>query len=132
MIIDASVALSWVIPGENSELADQIKASILSHGAIVPQLWIYEIGNALLMSVRHKRIKKSSLFGIYQALQTLPIEVEIAPPPGGHLEVLRLASESELTVYDATYLELAIRKALPLATFDKSLQVAVRKYNLEL
>ena len=88
---------------------------------VVPGLWFYEIGNALTVSVRRKRIAFAQLEEILQMLEQMPIDID--PPDRTDLLPLpHLARKHALTTYDAAYLNLALRGKLPLATGDAALR----------
>ncbi len=84
-------------------------------------LFYYEIRNALLTNERRRRIIGAMSAEFLRHLARLPIRLE---PPGDDTSIMALARERSLTVYDAAYLELARRRALPLATVDRALEKA--------
>ncbi|MGA8582471.1 MAG: type II toxin-antitoxin system VapC family toxin [Roseiarcus sp.] len=84
-------------------------------------LFYYEIRNALLTNERRRRITGAMSAEFLRHLARLPIRLE---PPGDDTSIMALARERSLTVYDAAYLELARRRALPLATVDRALEKA--------
>ena len=121
-VLDSSVTLSWFMPDEiaNLELLDKT----VKEGAIVPAIWVLEIGNILLCAERAKRLTTNQR---HQAIYTLKdIYIKIDPINVEHtwLETMDLAAKYGLTVYDASYLELALRYSIPIATLDKSLKQA--------
>jgi predicted nucleic acid-binding protein len=121
IVLDASTALSWIFQDERDALARSSASAVLEHGAHVPALWCWEIQNALLTAERRKRITSSSVATIARQLETLPIEIEPVGPTltlGGELDIAR---RLELSVYDAAYVELALRRGLRLMTRDSKL-----------
>lgn len=90
---------------------------------VVPWLWFYEIGNALTIAARRKRIAFEQVEEILQMLEQMPIDID-QPDRADLLGLPRLARKHSLTTYDAAYLNLAIRKKLPLATADAALRKA--------
>lgn len=122
LVLDASAAVCWASPDEAppAALADAITAG----GCLAPALWVYEVHNVLLVLQRRKRVTSEGHAAASAALAALGVELET--PAWGLVEhdVLRLARTHDLSVYDAAYLELALRRRLPLATFDQALRKA--------
>jgi len=121
-VVDASVALSWCFEDEatawTESLLDRLRAG---DSIVVPAHWPTEISNGMLIALRRKRIQPGRPELFWDALAVLPIEVEPPLSPLQAKAVLVLCAQHGLTVYDATYLELAKRKGLPLATLDRDL-----------
>jgi predicted nucleic acid-binding protein len=132
LVIDASAALPWFFADEKSDESDRILAQVYRDGAVVPVLWPIEVGNALTMGLRRKRLSEADWRTSLSTLASLPVAVE----PMDHLKVLSdlpvLAQKYNLTFYDALYLELASRLAIPLATFDADLLKAAHAANVQL
>lgn len=122
-VLDASIAGTWCLPDETDALADAAFAGIASGGAWVPALFWFEIRNLLLVNERRGRIDSGSIAQLLMRLDAMPIEADHEPRSG---DVLELARTHGLSVYDAAYLELAQRRALPLATADRRLAAAAR------
>lgn len=121
-VLDCSVAISWFMPDESFGI--DFLNQIAEKGAIVPSLWSLEIGNVLLIAERKKRITLEQRQKALHILTELPIVVDAMTANHAWLETMELAERHDLTLYDASYLELALRRSLPLATFDKSLKKA--------
>jgi predicted nucleic acid-binding protein len=132
LVLDCSAALSWFMPDEGGPDAAELRERVTNEGAVVPVLWPIEVGNVFLFAMRRRRINASQRAAALEALGQLPIEID----PGTLNEIwtatLALADELRLTLYDACYLELARRRALPLATLDKELRNAGRKLGVPL
>lgn len=120
-VVDASVALSWIFQDEHSAVSDELLESIAQHGAIVTAIWRLEMANALQMGVRRRRIDPGYRDTALRKLSGLPIEVDSETHANAWTNTLDLAEMHHLTVYDACYLELAVRRKLPLATRDAEL-----------
>ncbi|MCM2314518.1 MAG: type II toxin-antitoxin system VapC family toxin [Thermoanaerobaculia bacterium] len=131
-VADCSVTMAWLFRDEATEASDALRESLADDLMIVPALWPIEVGNVLLVATRKGRISRSEWPGIRKALEALPIEVDPETPERILAHTLPLAHKHGLSVYDATYLELALRLALPLATFDKQLRAASRAAKVEL
>jgi len=124
-VLDASATLPWFFQDEATVWSDALLQRIRNtDSAIVPAHWAVEVSNAFLSAIRRKRFQMSQVQGFWDDLATLPIAVE---PPLNSTQAkaaLKLAATRNLTIYDALYLELAIRLSLPLATLDSALRQA--------
>lgn len=129
-MLDASVALAWAFEDEAEGYADAALEALAGGGAVVPDLWGYEIVNALVVEERRKRISPAESARFLALLRGLPIEVE-ALSFGGLSGLASLAREYGLSSYDAAYLGVAARRGLPLATQDRPLREAARRSGVE-
>ncbi|MDQ4106397.1 MAG: type II toxin-antitoxin system VapC family toxin [Actinomycetota bacterium] len=125
-MLDASVALAWAFEDEADEYADAALEALSGGGAVVPGLWGYEVVNALAAGERRGRILPAESARFLTLLRDLPIELE-ALPFGGLSGLASLAREHRLSAYDAAYLEMAIRRGVPLATRHRRLGEAARR-----
>jgi predicted nucleic acid-binding protein len=123
-ILDSSVALAWAFEDESDPYADRVGDALPDARAFVPSLWPVEVGNALLVGERRKRTTEVKVTQFLTLLQTQPITVDDETAGRAWQETLTLARAHQLSAYDATYLELAIRRGLPLATLDEKLKAA--------
>jgi len=123
-VIDASVALSWVYSDEHSAVSDALLGRVSHEGAVVPSLWRLEVANSLQTGIKRKRIDAAYRDSSIQIFLRLPIEIDLETNDHAWTAVLHLADMHQLTVYDAAYLELAVRRRLPLATRDEDLAAA--------
>jgi predicted nucleic acid-binding protein len=126
LVLDASLALQWFLEDEaDRKYSLSVLAGLSEKRALVPILWFYEVGNGLVMAHRRKRISVDQISGFLNRLKALPIDAA-QQTPGEILNLPALAQQRGLTNYDASYLDLALRFNLPLATNDSSLgQAAV-------
>jgi predicted nucleic acid-binding protein len=120
-VLDASTTAAWCFPDETSSSADQALDHLSNDNAFAPQIWWAEIRNILIVSERRGRIDPQDSGRFLSDLSRLPIAIDNDAQESA---VLDLARRYSLTVYDALYLELALRHALPLATLDKRLASA--------
>ena len=97
----------------------------------VPSLWLLEITNTFALSVKRNRVTEADVAGYLDALSDLPISFDPLKAKRTFNDILPLARKHDLTTYDATYLDLAIRKKAPLATLDKTLQRAATAEQIE-
>ena len=130
-VLDCSVTMAWVFPDEASDITARLRDSLLEDRAFVPSLWPVEVGSVLLSATRRGRIHADEWALIRASLHALPIEIEPVSTLRVWEAALSLADRFHLSVYDATYLELATRMRLPLATLDKSLAEAARTAGIE-
>jgi predicted nucleic acid-binding protein len=126
-VIDASVTLAWLFEDEVSEYADRVVARLRSDSAITPTLWTLEVANGLFGAEQRRRLSVQKIVGAVQLCLQLPVSVIDTPPERALGSVLDLARSQKLTVYDAAYLDLAMREGLPLATLDEDLKAAARR-----
>jgi predicted nucleic acid-binding protein len=126
-VVDTSVVMSWCFQDETSPLADFVLDSLIKVTAFVPSVWPLEIGNVLLVAERRRRLNEAGTARFLSLLSDLPIVVEQEPPERMFKEILSLAREHKLSSYDASYLDLAMRKGLALATLDADLAAAARR-----
>jgi predicted nucleic acid-binding protein len=132
-VIDASVALSWVLRDETNAKADEIR-KVIEAGvqAWIPCHWRLEIANALLMAERRQRITPEEASEALHLMDELPLEEDARTAEQASGETLRLAREHGLTIYDAAYLELSKRQGAVLATFDDALIRAAKREKVAL
>jgi predicted nucleic acid-binding protein len=121
-VLDASATFPWLFEDEASPEADELLDLVTEHGAVVPALWYLECANGLAMAERRDRIDSEGIVRAIGLLRRLPLEVDNAAPSRAFDDVLALARTRGLTAYDAAYLDLALRRGLPLATDDGSLR----------
>jgi predicted nucleic acid-binding protein len=131
-VLDCSVTIAWCIEDEADAATDALLDSLSAASAIAPPLWVYEVGNVLIQAERRGRISESDIMARLDILADLPIEIDTAPMARGFGDVLHLARAHQLTSYDAAYLDLAMRKSLPLATRDKALRKAAKAIGVDL
>lgn len=131
-VIDASVALSWAFEDEGDAYTDAVLEGLLDSEAFAPVIWPLEVGNALLVAERKGRLGRASSAQFLELLSGLPIVVDQEAPERVFRETLHLAREYGLSSYDASYLELAIRLNVPLATSDRVLQEAAERCGIPL
>ena len=128
LVLDCSVAVAWCFEDEASPALDALLDRVQADGAIVPPLWTLEVANVLLGAARRLRLTRETMHERLTLLDMLPVETDgQGNGPVWRSTVLALADTETLTMYDATYLELAIRRGLVLATSDKALRRAATR-----
>jgi predicted nucleic acid-binding protein len=132
-VADASVGVAWAVhsqaSGATDELLDQVAAGT---ALIVPALWPFEIANSLLVLLRRRKILTAERDRALEALAHLPFTVDDEGPRLALGRVSELAADHGLSVYDASYLELVVRRKLPLASRDETLREAARSCRVKL
>lgn len=125
VVLDCSVTMACLFEDEASEASERLLEA-LADGAVahVPQLWPLEVSNVLLVAERRGRISAAESAAFWEALRGLRIEVDEQTATRAPETILHLARHYGLSTYDAAYLELAMRRGLPLATHDRKLATA--------
>lgn len=120
-VLDNTVTMAWCFPDETSDYSDGVLNLLAADGAaVVPVLWPYEVANVLLLAVRKTRIPRAKAAEFVEELESFRITVDDGLGYAFN-RVIDLGEQYRLTAYDAAYLELAIRKELPLASLDQDL-----------
>ncbi len=131
-VIDSSITLAWIYADERSDSIERILDELHSAGAWVPVIWRLEVANGLQQGIRQRRIDAAGRAAALANLAAMNITTDIETNVFAWNDTLDLADRFRLTSYDACYLELAQRRALPLATLDKELRAAARKLSIPL
>jgi predicted nucleic acid-binding protein len=133
LVLDASVTLAWCFPEESTPSTESILDLLANGGdAVVPPVWPFEVANALLAGETRKRITAAQVTSVLQRIADLPISIDPVRMNHAFQQTLALARQARLTEYDASYLELAVRLNLPLATQDLRLQQAAKNAGVAL
>ena len=125
-VLDGSLVLAWCLPDERTDATQALRVMAGAEGAEVPAIWQHEVANGFLMAIRRGRLLVATATGLLRELRDMDIVVDVL---GGSLvwsATFQLAQEHRLTAYDASYLELALRRRLPLATLDQALARAAQ------
>lgn len=131
-VLDVSVTMAWCFEDEASAACWALLDGLLAEGAAVPSLWFLEVANVLATAERRGRTSAAHNAAFARQLMQLPIEVDGETTHHAFGATLALARERSLTAYDASYLELALRRAAPLATTDRALRRAASSLGVEL
>lgn len=124
LIIDSSVAIAWCFPDEQDDYSQSVLDALAVVPAFVPDLWHLEVANTLLVGERRKRSTQADTGTWLNFLDGLPITVDDKTRSQTFDHTVNLARSHRLSAYDAAYLELAMRRGLPLATLDDKLRTA--------
>jgi len=131
-VVDTSVVMSWCFEDEGNGYAETVLESLESAEAIAPAIWPLEVGGMCCLAERKKRLGQAASVRFLSLLGALPITVEQEPSERMLKEILSLARTLGLSTYDASYLDLAMRLDLPLATLDAALANAAKKSGVQI
>ncbi len=131
LVLDASTAIGWMVDTPAPPIALRARR-LLQSGAIgvVPDLWYYEVCNALITAERGGRASAQVVSGHIGDVERLAAFLEVSPTTPSAL--IAAARQSGLTAYDAAYFELALRRNLLLATLDGKMRAAAQKAAIQL
>ena len=121
-VLDASATMVLVMDDEPEDPVVPIVSAFRSGAAIVPSLWRFEVANALDTALRRDRVDEAGLATAVGLIEGLDPVEDDAPPALGWL--LALAGRHGITPYDASYLSIALRRGIPLASLDRGLRTA--------
>lgn len=124
LVLDSSLTLAWIYAEETTQAIRHVFEAVSHDGAWVPGLWKLEVANILEMGVRRGRHDAAFCNASLADLALLSISLDPETDRHAWGATAQLASRHRLTLYDATYLELAQRRGLPLATLDRELRSA--------
>ncbi len=128
IVIDNSVFLSWCMGDEDDPTAVAAMRLVIAQGGVVPGIWWYELRNALLVNERRGRITAQQVSDTLADSLALGIKMDTEHDESG---ILDLARRFGLTIYDAAYLEVALRRSLPFATLDRRLYAAAEGIGID-
>jgi predicted nucleic acid-binding protein len=132
-VADCSVAIAWIHPAQRTELSRQLLENAKNGAEVhVPAIWHLEVANALLAAVRRKLLAESHRQAGLALLNQLKLMIDHETSVMAFSTTSNLAIQNSLSVYDAAYLELALRKSLPLGTRDEPLKTAATKSGVRL
>jgi predicted nucleic acid-binding protein len=132
LVLDSSVTLARALSDETTAAVERVFNLVSEGGAWVPGLWRLEVANALEMGVRRGRLDADLRDGALADLSLLPIQIDPESDRQAWGATARLAVRHRLTLYDAAYLEIALRRGLPLATLDRELRAAASNEKVRL
>ena len=131
-VLDASIALSWYLPGQGNSYAEAVyrRLNTGAEPAAAPLLWRTEIAAVLIKASRRGLLTDARAYTALSDAEALPVALHDIRLGGG--ELYRLAKRYNLSVYDVHYFELANRLEAPLATADRGLRAAARRHRVRL
>jgi predicted nucleic acid-binding protein len=131
-VLDSSITVAWLYREEATKSVDELFENLIQASAWVPALWHLEVANVLQIGIRRKRHTSDFRDRVLSGLSDFPIHVDTETQRQAWGITSRLAERHGLTVYDAAYLELALRRGLPLATLDEDLRTAAVSERVQL
>jgi predicted nucleic acid-binding protein len=131
-VMDTSVTLSWLFDDEVTPSTRLLFRQLPTSRTLVPELWLFELSNAILNARRRNRVSEPEVTQFLDRLLRQPLTIDRTASDRALSAIRSLADRHNLTAYDATYLDLAIRAALPLATLDDHLARAAREAGVPL
>jgi predicted nucleic acid-binding protein len=131
-IVDASVGFAWVYQGQATPETDHLLNEVAAGATvIVPALWFLEMSNVLLIAQRRHRLTAGQRKAAMEKLAAMQLTVDEEGFRNAFGKTSELAEKYGLTIYDATYLELALRRSLPLASRYEALKNAAKQCGLK-
>ncbi|WP_372085355.1 type II toxin-antitoxin system VapC family toxin [Tistrella mobilis] len=121
LVLDGSVVLAWCFDDEVTPAIDDLMRHVARNGAVVPAIWHLEVANGLRTALRKQRLTTGRRDELMDILKLLPIEPDTETARTAWEKTLQLSDKHGLTPYDASYVELALRRALPIATLDQAM-----------
>lgn len=131
-VVDCSIAMAWLFHDEGTPRTADLLNRMTNETALVPGWWFIEITNVLAMAERKGRITPAQSDAFIADLDKLGIERDDTAPDRAFTHLLGLCRTHRLTSYDAIYLDLAVRRNLPLATLDDDLRKTAKKLGVSL
>lgn len=130
-VLDASIALSWCFPDETNEYAKGVFERLSVEQATVPAIWPFEVTNGLVVGIRRGRIGEMQARDAADLMLALGVQVD-GFAHRAFRAVRDLAIAHGLSVYDASYIELAHRRELPMASADQKLRTVAQALAISL
>lgn len=131
-VLDCSMTLAWFFEDEATAETDKLFQALPQAAVTVPALWHLELANSLNVAIKRKRTDENRITQFVARLLQQRILTDHASSERAIAHLRPLAIKHELSVYDAAYLDLAIRSGLPLATLDSALQKAAKSASVAL
>jgi predicted nucleic acid-binding protein len=126
VVLDVSIVLAWCFEDERTDDVLAVATLVENEGGVVPSIFGLELANGLLMAERRKRLTASDVTAHLDAIAAFPLEIDVEDVARAREAIIGLARSTGLTTYDAAYLDLAMRRAVPLATRDAKLASAAQ------
>lgn len=130
LVLDNSVAMLWCFQdGSDSDLmyAEKVLDRLSDTIFLVPNLWHLEAANVVARAQKRQWLTTEQMHEFLELVVQLPLKVDLETAKKAMAETFTLANDHNLSVYDAAYLELALRHHGPLATLDADLRKAASK-----
>lgn len=132
IVVDASVTMAWGFEDESTRFTEAVLDRVQIDGALVPAIWPVEVANSILIGERRGRLSRGQADAFVDLLKVIPVTNDEETSLRAWSEILSLARETSLSAYDASYVDLASRRALPLATIDRRMREAAVQLGVQL
>ena len=129
-VLDNSVTMRWFFGDSKPQqlaYAGKVLDAMKNASARVPATWGLEVANVIARAEAKGLVTEARSGVFLEMLEGVAIEVDMATFSHALSHTLQLARRYKLSAYDASYLELALRLGIPLATLDEDLQKAAKK-----
>ena len=134
-VLDNSVSMRWLLASEKAsdqKYSVNVLESMRNVDALTPNLWHLEAINVLIGAEKRGEVSLGEIERFISQLENLPIHVDPLTAHQAFSRTLALSRAYNISSYDASYLELAMREGLPLASLDKKLVKAAKKADVEI
>lgn len=132
-VVDASVAIAWIHPAQATAETDAMRDRLAAGDSlVVPALWPLEVANAITVLQRRRKLTAGEARTAIEIIRELPATIDHEAAAIAFTRLVEVASEQELTIYDAAYIELAKRRQLPLASNDAAMKHAATRSGVDL
>jgi predicted nucleic acid-binding protein len=132
VVLDGSVALAWCFDDERTPAVEALLMQVADNGAVVPAIWRLEVANGLRSGIRRGRLDAATRDFLLADMALMDIAADDETDRYAWTTTVALSERHGLTPYDASYLELAQRLNLPLATLDAALRKAAQAAHVAL
>ena len=125
ILLDASAIMAVILNEHNRDIVIKLTSNAL---LVSPEVIPFEIGNALVNLYKRQKLSKEKVLEAYASFITIPLKLIKV-----HIEkALNIACEHNIYAYDAYYLEVALRRKLPLITCDAAMKRVGMALNIEI
>jgi len=131
LVLDCSMTMAWCFEDESTPETVAIQDRLGSEAAVVPAHWFLEVANVLTLAEKRKRISTDDAVQFTRLLSVLDIQVDDDASRRAFDHLMPLCRRHGLTSYDAAYLDLVLRRQLPLASLDDALRQAVMSFGID-
>ncbi|MPZ14745.1 MAG: PIN domain-containing protein [Chloroflexi bacterium] len=131
-VVDNSITMAWLFADEDTPFTESVIDRLRDESALVPVIWPLELANALLVGERRRRVTQAQSERFIQLLDSLPITVDVDTAEDAFRGVIDIARAQGLSSYDASYIVLAMREGISLATQDQRLRAAATRVGVPL
>jgi predicted nucleic acid-binding protein len=131
LIIDCSLTMAWCFADEVTAETARVQDRMIGEAAVVPSHWHLEVVNVLAMAERRNRINVTDAVSFLRLLETFDMQIDGETSSRAFDHLPALCRSHGLSSYDAAYLDLALRRRLPLASLDEDLRAAAVRLGIQ-